>query len=99
MAELTHQILIFTGNTVNLCADVDINELVKRNVALLKSRIPRTTTLHFKIHKNQPIDSVTLQPSSIVPFHLTTLPVGASMGAQDIRCQINLTGESPSPDE
>ncbi len=70
LAELTHQILIYTGNAFNVSVDVDINKLVKRNVALLKLRIPKTTTLHLKIHKNLPFIRGDVDQIELVIMHL-----------------------------
>jgi PAS domain S-box-containing protein len=50
-AELSHQMLIYSGKLFYVPKDLDLCELAYKNEDLLKSIIPKTTTFHFEIHK------------------------------------------------
>jgi nitrogen-specific signal transduction histidine kinase len=53
-AELSRQMQIYTGNTLGFPVDVDIKELLNKNEDLLKSFIPKTTTVNFEIDEDLP---------------------------------------------
>ena len=50
-AELSHQMLIYSGKLFYVPKVLDLCELAHKNEDLLKLYMPKTTTLHFQIHK------------------------------------------------
>ena len=58
-AELSRQMLIYSGSAYYAPKDLDLNEIANKltheNERLLKSVIPQTTTLNFKIDKGLPL--------------------------------------------
>ena len=54
-AELSHQMLIYSGNFFYVPRDLDLGEQANKNNDLLKSVIPKTTTLHFEINEGLPL--------------------------------------------
>ena len=50
-AELSHQMLIYSGKLFYVPNDLDLGELAHKNEDLLKSIIPKTISFHFEIHK------------------------------------------------
>ncbi len=54
-AELSHQMLIYSGSAHYAPKDLDLGELAHKNEHLFNSIIPQTTTLNFKINKGLPL--------------------------------------------
>ena len=54
-AELSHQMLIYSGKFLYVPRDLDLGEQANINNDLLKSVIPKTTTLHFEINEGLPL--------------------------------------------
>jgi PAS domain S-box-containing protein len=48
-AELTHQMLAYSGRGTFMIARLDLNEQVEENVRLLRSSVPRTVTLDLRL--------------------------------------------------
>ena len=53
-AELSHQMLIYSGSGFYNPKDLDLAELAHKSEDLLKSNIPRATTLHLEINEGLP---------------------------------------------
>ncbi len=53
-AELSHQMLIYSGSGFYNPKDLDLAEVAHKSEDLLKSNIPRTTTLHLEINEGLP---------------------------------------------
>jgi PAS domain S-box-containing protein len=53
-ADLTRQMLAYSGRGRFLVARLDLNELVEENVHLLRTSIPRTVTLNLQLDRNLP---------------------------------------------
>ena len=54
-AELSHQMLIYSGSAYYAPKELDLGELAHKNEYLFNSFIPQTTTLNFKINKGLPL--------------------------------------------
>ena len=54
-AELSRQMLIYSGSGFYSPSDLDLGEVAHKNVDLFKSVIPKTTTLHFEINEGLPL--------------------------------------------
>jgi PAS domain S-box-containing protein len=53
-ADLTRQMLAYSGRGRFLVTRLDLNELVEENVHLLRTSIPRTVTLNLQLDRNLP---------------------------------------------
>lgn len=53
-AELSGQMLIYSGSAFYIPRNLDINEVAQTKEDALKSLVPKTTTLHFEINKVLP---------------------------------------------
>ena len=74
-SDLSRQMLIYSGSSLYLPKDLDLNELVKKNEDLLNSVIPKTTRLHFDVDKGIPF---LRGDSDLIQRVLTNLVTNAS---------------------
>ena len=91
-AALSHQMLVYSGSAFYTPKDLDLGEqadkLANKNKDLLKSAIPRTTTLHFEINEGLPLirgDEDQIQRL------ITNLVLNASESIGDNTGEVNLT--------
>jgi len=91
-AALSHQMLVYSGSAFYTPKDLDLgeqaNKLAKKNKDLLKSVIPKTTTLHFEINEGLPLirgDEDQIQRL------ITNLVLNASEAIGDNTGEVNLT--------
>ena len=91
-AALSHQMLVYSGSAFYTPKDLDLgeqaNKLAKKNKDLLKSVIPKTTTLHFEINEGLPLirgDEDQIQRL------ITNLVLNASESIGDNTGEVNLT--------
>ena len=54
-AELSHQMLIYSGTGFYKLKDLDLSEEVRKKESLLKLNMPKTTSLHFEINEGLPL--------------------------------------------
>jgi two-component system, cell cycle sensor histidine kinase and response regulator CckA len=54
-AELSRQMQVYTGNILYSLADIDLNELLNRNPAVLKSTVSKYVALNFETNSTLPI--------------------------------------------
>jgi signal transduction histidine kinase len=54
-AELSHQMLTYSGTGFYKLKDLDLSEEVRKNESLLKLNMPKTTSLHFEINEGLPL--------------------------------------------
>ena len=91
-AELSHQMLIYSGKLFYVPKDLDLGELAFKvaheNEYLFNSVIPKTTTLNYKINKGLPLirgDEDQIQRV------ITNLVINASESIGDNNGEVNLT--------
>ena len=87
-AELSHQMLIYSGSAYYAPKELDLGELAHKNEDLLRSVIPQTTTLNFKIREGSPFirgDEDQIQRV------IANLVLNASESIRDNNGEVNLT--------
>ncbi len=86
-AELSHQMLIYSGSSFYVPKDLDLDDLAHKNEYLLNFIIPETATLHCDIDKGLPLfrgDAVQIQRV------ITNLVINASEAIADSTGEITL---------
>jgi PAS domain S-box-containing protein len=87
-AELSHQMQTYSGNTLRVLVDLDLNKLAHKKEDLLKSSVSKTTTLHFEICKGLAFIRGDVDQIQLI---ITNLIMNASEGIGDKDGDVTLT--------
>ncbi|MDQ1238404.1 MAG: hypothetical protein QG577_589, partial [Thermodesulfobacteriota bacterium] len=79
-AELSRQMLVYSGSAFYLPKDVDLNEVAHKNVDPLKSAVPENTVIHLEIDEDLPLIQ---GDAELIRLAMTNLVINASEAIGD----------------
>ena len=79
-AELSRQMMIYSGSAFYLSKDVDLNEVAHKNVDPIKSAVPENTVIHLEIDEDLPLIQ---GDAELIQLAMTNLVINASEAIGD----------------